>query len=182
MNTKRDPIQIAPLTLAEGAAWIQQVHRHHAPPQGHKWTIGAFRGLNLIGVACIGRPVARRINQLTIVEVTRVATDGSPDACSALYGAAARSAQAMGYFAILTYTLASEPGTSLRAAGWWPEKATTQPGQAWGVKSRPRDNTVKGVGIPGEKIRWVRFLREWSPLDGLGLVDESAFGALGVAE
>jgi hypothetical protein len=158
----RPRIEVLPLTLEEGRNFILAKHRHHAPPQGHKWSTGAYREGKLIGVSCVGRPVARRINQRTIVEVTRLA-NGSQDACSALYGAAARAARELGYFAILTYTLAEEEGTSLRAAGWWPEKATTAPGQVWGVKSRPRE-VKKGVGL-GEKIRWVRFLREWSTLD-----------------
>ncbi len=38
--------------------------------------------------------------------------------CSFLYGAAARAAAAMGYNRIITYTLDSENGASLRASGW----------------------------------------------------------------
>lgn len=163
MKTSRPRIEILPLTLEEGRNFVRAKHRHHAPPQGHKWSSGAYREGQLIGVSIVGRPIARRINQRTIVEVTRLATDGSQDACSALYGAAARAARELGYFAVITYTLMEEEGTSLRAAGWWPEKATTAPGQVWGVKSRPREVKM-GVGL-GEKIRWVRFLREWSALD-----------------
>jgi hypothetical protein len=72
----------------------------------------------LIGAVIVGRPVARRVNHQTTLEVTRLVTDGSPNACSFLYGAAARAAKALGYDKIQTYILESELGTSLVAAGW----------------------------------------------------------------
>jgi len=51
------------------------------------------------------------------VEVTRVATDGTPNACSLLYAAAWQAAKALGYRTLLTYTQKGESGASLRAAG-----------------------------------------------------------------
>ena len=94
-------------------------HRHHTPPAGHMFSIGAFRGEELVGVVIVGRPVARRRDDGLTAEVTRLCVrEGEPNACSFLYGKAARAALAMGYRRIGTYTLKTEPGTSLKAAGW----------------------------------------------------------------
>lgn len=95
-------------------------HRHHKPVIGHRFSIGVADDNGILhGVAIVGRPVARNAGSpQEILEVTRVATDGALNACSALYGAAARIGRELGYRSIQTYTLDSEPGTSLRAAGW----------------------------------------------------------------
>jgi hypothetical protein len=88
------------------------------------------------GVAIVGRPVARSRDDGLTLEVTRLATDGCDNACSALYAAAWRAARAMGYRRIGTYTLKSEPGTSLRAAGWIIIHEVR--GRSWSCESRPR--------------------------------------------
>lgn len=87
-------------------------------------------------MAIAGRPLARSINHETTVEVLRLCTDGTPNACSALYGACLRAARALGYQRIITYTLEDEPGTSLRAAGWTFGYRTA--GGAWSRAGRPR--------------------------------------------
>ncbi len=69
-------------------------------------------------------------------EVTRLCTDGTKDACSFLYGAAARAAFALGFRRIGTYILASEPGTSLTAAGW--RLIGERGGGSWSRSARPR--------------------------------------------
>ncbi|RJS19573.1 hypothetical protein DRW03_21310 [Corallococcus sp. H22C18031201] len=113
------------------------------------------RTARVCGVACVGRPVARHIDHQRIVEVTRVCTDGTPGACSMLYGAAARTARALGYYAVITYTLDAEPGTSLRAAGWWGERGAVAE-ESWHRSARPRSTPSLGP-----KTRWVRFLSEY---------------------
>jgi hypothetical protein len=107
-----------PLTLKQANAAIAEWHRHHKPVQGHRFSIGAYDGDTLCGVCVVGRPVARGCDPYGVAEVTRLATNGAGNACSFLYGRAARAAQAMGFARIQTYILAEEPGTSLRAAGW----------------------------------------------------------------
>lgn len=107
-----------PLGRAQAFAFIDRVHRHHRPPQGWKFGIGASVNGELVGVVVVGRPVARRLDDGFTAEVTRLATTGVRNACSFLYAAARRAAFAMGYRRLVTYILASEPGTSLRAAGW----------------------------------------------------------------
>lgn len=104
--------------LDEANAFVSQHHRHHRPVVGHLFSIGASLGDNIVGVAIVGRPVARMRDDGETAEVTRLCTDGTKDACSFLYGACARAAFALGFRRIGTYILSSEPGTSLVASGW----------------------------------------------------------------
>ena len=122
------------MELKDAQDYIRQYHRHHKPPVGHRFSIGAARDGILVGVAVIGRPVARMTDQRDTVEITRLATDGTRQACSFLYAAAARAAAALGYKKIQTFILDSEPGTSLRAAGWSIEAASA--GGDWNRPSR----------------------------------------------
>lgn len=112
-------LRIRAISLRDANAFIERLHRHHRPVTGHKFSLAVVDSTGTIrGVATVGRPVARQRDDGRTLEVTRVATDGCDNACSALYGAAWRATKALGYDRIGTYTLASEPGTSLRAAGW----------------------------------------------------------------
>lgn len=125
-----------PLDLAEANAFVALHHRHHKPVVGHKFSIGAALHDQIVGAVIVGRPVARRRDDGLTLEVTRLCTDGTANACSFLYGAAARAAFALGYKRIGTYILKSEPGTSLAAAGW--KMIGETPGKSWSVPSRPR--------------------------------------------
>lgn len=130
-------LRIVPVSLGEAKAFIDQHHRHHPPPVGHKFSIAvADEGGEIRGVATVGRPVARHLDDGWTLEVNRVATDGCQNACSALYGAAWRAAKALGYRKLITYTLASEPGASLRGAGW--DVVAEVKGRSWDTPSRPR--------------------------------------------
>ena len=142
-----------PVTLAEANTFVKKVHRHHAPTTGHRFSLGVQQDGELVGVAICGRPVARALGQMEWLEVLRVATDGTPNACSYLYGAAARAGVAMGYkrYRIFTYTLESESGASLRAAGWVPDK--TVRGREWDTPSRRR--TIRTPVQTENKVRWL---------------------------
>ncbi len=142
------------VTLVQANAFVAAHHRHHAPDVGHRWSHGAWDTTagRLVGVAIVGRPKARRIDPRHVVEVTRNCTDGTPNACSFLYGLAARSAQCLGFSAIITYTLDEESGASLRSAGWWGEEEAT-PGRSWSCSSRPRNTPALGP-----KTRWLKLL------------------------
>ena len=124
------------IALSDANDFVSDHHRHHKPVVGHKFSIGAAMGEQIVGVVIVGRPVARRRDDGLTLEVTRLATDGTRNACSFLYGAAARAAFALGYKRIGTYILASEPGTTLKAAGWRLIGETA--GKSWSVPSRPR--------------------------------------------
>jgi hypothetical protein len=148
---------VVPLTLREANKIVRLWHRHHYESRGHRFSIGCVDQSGLLhGVAIVGRPVARGSGLPNdVLEVSRVATDGTANACSILYGAAARTAQAMGYLKIQTYTLPHEGGASLRAAGWT-EEATTAGGQ-W----KHTDGKERRTDQPTEqKTRWSRQLRQ----------------------
>jgi hypothetical protein len=136
-------MKVVPMSLAEANEFVANFHRHNKPVQGAKFSIGASDGQRLIGVAIVGRPVARRLDDGITLEVTRccVLDDAPKGACSFLYSRAWRVWQAMGGQRLVTYTLQSESGSSLRGAGWkvvgqtegfaegkgW----TTRPGREW---------------------------------------------------
>jgi hypothetical protein len=111
-------LQIRRVTLADAQAFVAQHHAHHAPDQGHRFSLGCYDSGRLCGVAVVGRPRARRLPQETWVEVTRHCTDRTPHAASMLYAAAARAAFALGFERIFSDVLDSESGGSLLAAGW----------------------------------------------------------------
>ena len=131
-------LRLCPVSLEEANAFVVAHHRHHPAVVGHKFSIGAAASDALCGVVIVGRPVSRRLDDGLTLEVTRCCTDGTRNAASMLYGAAQRATFALGYSRLVTYTLTSEPGTSLRAAGW---KVIGQtPGRSWSCPSRPRDD------------------------------------------
>ena len=115
---KATPLEIVPMTLREANAYVEQHHRHHGPVVGQKYSIGLSDGEKIVGVAIVGRPVSRHMDDGWTLEVNRLCTDGTKNACSMLYAAAWRAARAMGYKRLVTYILESENGASLRAAGW----------------------------------------------------------------
>ncbi len=141
-------LKITPITLAEACEFISQYHRNHAPPVGHKFSIAVSDGDIVRGVATIGRPVSRHLDNGWTLEVNRVCTDGAKNACSMLYGAAWRATKAMGYRKLITYTLPTESGASLRGAGW---KCIGEAGGGnWSCKSRPRVETQHQQ----QKLKW----------------------------
>lgn len=129
-------LSLAPISFADAAEFVRGHHRHHTPPRGHKFSIAAFAGDELVGVVIVGRPVARYRDDGLTLEVTRLCTNGHRNACSFLYGAAARAAFALGYRRIGTYVLKRESGTSLAAAGW--KLIGEVKGRSWDTPSRRR--------------------------------------------
>lgn len=149
--------ETVPLTIKEANEFIRLHHRHHKPVTGHRFSIGARRtvgeGRGLLGIAVVGRPVSREINQYEVAEVTRLCTTGDTNTCSFLYAACARICKEMGFKKIQTYILDTEPGTSLKAAGWQYE--TTTAGGNWNHswrKGRREDQPMT------KKQRWARIL------------------------
>lgn len=138
---------LMPVTLREASAFVERHHRHHKPPQGGLFAVGCG-DTEVRGVAIVGRPVARMLNDGWTAEVTRLATDGSRNACSMLYGAAWRAARALGYRRLVTYTLPEEGGASLRASGW--TCIGEAGGGSWSRTSRPRVDAHPTQA----KLRW----------------------------
>jgi hypothetical protein len=130
-------LQLRRIAFKDAAAFVAAHHRHHTPPAGHIFSLSALREGALVGVVIVGRPVSRHRDDGLTLEVTRLcARAGERNACSFLYGAAARATFALGYARLGTYTLKSEPGTSLRAAGW--KLVAEIKGRSWDTPSRPR--------------------------------------------
>ena len=112
-------LDIVPITQREAFAYVERHHRHHRPPRGSIIQVAvADQDGQVRGVAIVGRPVARMLSDGWTVEVIRVATDGTRNACSKLYGACWRAVKALGYRRLITYTLPEEGGASLRGAGF----------------------------------------------------------------
>lgn len=127
---------VVPMALDEANAFVAAHHRHHTRVVGHKFSIAVAEGEQVVGVAIVGRPVARRLDDGWTLEVNRCCTDGTKNACSMLYAGAWRAARAMGYRKLITYTLPEEGGVSLKAAGWI--CLGEAGGGSWSVPSRPR--------------------------------------------
>ena len=156
-------MKIVPIHFAEANAFVVNTHRHHGRVVGYKFAVAveAEKGIDIPwngpivhGVAICGRPVARKSDDGRTLEVVRLATDGTKNICSMLYGACARIAREMGYTRIITYTLETEPGTSLKASGWKRDGNTA--GGSWSRSSRERAD--KHPTCP--KIRWILRFKE----------------------
>lgn len=129
-------LEVVPIKQAEAKAFVAQKHRHHKPPVGSVFQIACAKDDEIVGVAMVGRPVARKLDDGWCLEVNRLCTDGTRNACSILYAAAWRVAKGLGYKRLITYILESEDGASLRASGW--KEIGRRGGGSWSVKSRPR--------------------------------------------
>lgn len=134
----RPTLRVRPVPFGQAAAFCAVYHRHLKPPAGHVFSLGVFAGRRLVGVAIVGRPVARHLDDGCTLEITRVASDGTRNACSALLGACRRESRRRSIKRLVTYTLPSEPGISLRAAGFRADGMTA--GGRWDRNGRPRQD------------------------------------------
>lgn len=138
-STATQALRLTPITLREANAFVEANHRHHKPVRGCISCVGVSSGDQIVGVAIVGRPVARALDNGMTAEVIRCCTDGTRNACSMLYRAAWRSVRALGYLRLVTYTLPEEGGASLRAAGM--TCIGEAGGGSWNCPSRPRVDT-----------------------------------------
>ncbi len=129
-------LEIIPIKQDEAKAFIKQIHRHHKPPLGSIFQIACAKNDKIVGVVMVGRPVARHLDNGWCLEVNRLATDGTRNACSMLYSSAWRVAKNLGYKRLITYILEDEHGSSLKASNW--REVGTRGGGSWNTKSRPR--------------------------------------------
>lgn len=141
-------LKIKPIHLKAAREFIKQHHRHNIPPVGGKFSVACYDGDRICGVAICGRPVSRHLDDGETLEIYRNCTDGTRNACSKLYGACVRIARDMGYSKVITYTLQSQNGSSLKASNF---KLTGSAGGIVWTGSRRRDYYIS----PGEyKNRW----------------------------
>jgi hypothetical protein len=147
-----------PLHLWQANELVAQLHRHHKPIRVAKFSIGAEKDGRLCGAAICMRPACRALEDGKTLEVCRLVTDGTKNACSFLYSACANAAKAMGYTRIQSYILDTETGTSLKAAGWFLDKRGCG-GTPQGKRTdRPNGHEITQVTFV-KKQRWVRILR-----------------------
>jgi hypothetical protein len=168
-------LDVVPLTLPVANGYVVKWHRHHGaiPPGFPWWSVGAVLDGRIVGVAIAGRPTNRNSDDGQTVEVLRVATDGTTNACSALYGACARAAKAIGARRVITYTLDEETGASLRGAGWTREKD--------GIESFWWDSNTRTPAIHREhmgsyKVRWAVHFRDAVPVDAPEQAEDPQIG------
>lgn len=148
MRPMSERLSLISLNLDEANAFVVAHHRHHGPVRGFKFALGATLGDEVVGVEIIGRPTARALQDGVTLEITRLATDGTRNASSFLYGASCKAIFSLGFKRVCTYTLKSESGASLRAAGL--RIVAEVVGHSWSCPSRPRvDKTPLQ-----DKFRW----------------------------
>lgn len=167
---------MVPLGRDEANAYVERYHRHHGRVQGCKFACGAMApDGTLHGVAIVGRPVSKELDDGWTMEVVRLAADGTAHVCSKLYAACWRAGRAIGFTRGITYILASEPGTSLRAAGWTPQADVK--GRSW---SRPKRGRVDKHPTT-DKVRWEApgSYVQTLPFPAVAPVDEPQLGLFG---
>lgn len=148
-------LEIVPITLAEANAFVQRHHRHlRGIRNGYRFCLAVADDEKIVGVAIVGLPVSQYLNDGWTLEVRRTCTDGTKNANSMLYGAAWRVAKALGYRKLITYTLPSESGASLRAAGW--KCVGKRGGGKWNAPERGRPRV--DIHPLQQKLRWEKFL------------------------
>lgn len=152
-------LRIVPISLKVANAFVERLHRHNGILPGSKFAVGVEKLIGesdwlLCGVAIVGNPSARHLQTKTLIEIRRVCTDGTPNACSKLYGACRKAARAMGHHPVITYTLPDEGGASLRAAGFILEKEDAgSPAKGW--HNRPGRTVLPTESdLLGGKWRW----------------------------
>lgn len=148
-------LELRPISFREAADFVNANHRHNRAPVGHKFSIACYDGERLCGVAMVGRPVSRYLDDGMTLEVNRLCTDGTKNACSMLYSASWRAAKALGYKRIFTYTRESENGASLRSAGWICD------GEAGGTHWTGKRYEGRETVMDEMKVRWRKGAAKW---------------------
>ena len=161
----QDKLRIIPCSIERANSLVSQWHRHHKSVSQARFALAVVDHVQQVrGVAIVGRPVARILDNGWTLEVNRVATDGCPNACSALYGASRRVAKELGYAKLITYIRKDEPGTSLRAAGWIFEQPIRA--RSWNMPGRSRVDKTEIV----ERGRWSVILND--PIEAIWPVED----------
>ncbi|MFP3947111.1 MAG: XF1762 family protein [Longimicrobiales bacterium] len=129
-------LEVVPCSVSDARVFVDRHHRHAPAPVGGLWAMAAAEDGEVVGVAIVGRPVSRVLDDGWTAEVTRLCTDGTRNAPSFLLGACRRAARELGYRRLVTYTLEEEGGASLRGAGY--RRVHTVRARSWDTPSRPR--------------------------------------------
>lgn len=147
-----------PTTLRKANDFLDGLHRHNGRTSrdGGKFAIACGDGTRVVGVAIVGNPVSATYMDGFTAEVLRVCVlDDAPlGSCSFLYGCCWRAWKAMGGLKLVTYTLTTESGASLRGAGW-KIVGECKPHKRWTERSEHDHVERKDQAIYGQtKLRW----------------------------
>jgi len=149
-------VKVKPITLRFANAYVEKHHRHSKRAQGCKFCIACMSTEDqILGIAIVGRPVARKLDDGYTGEIIRTCTNGSKNVNSFLYGACVRIWKEMGGKKIITYTLETESGVSLKAAGFTNDNITKSfpKGKGWTTrKNREWQPSVHSL----QKLRWIK--------------------------
>lgn len=152
-------LEVRPVSFARAADFVRRHHAHNAAPTAWRYGAAITNAATLLGVVMVGNPVARGLMGRGTVEVNRLCIRRDVpralawNACSQLYGWAAREAELRGFTQIITYTREDELGHSLRASGWIREANVR--GRSWSSPTRPRTDRAPLIS----KHRWSRALK-----------------------
>jgi len=148
------PVRLTPITLREANVFVDRHHRHHRSVAGCLFCVAVADDTTVHGVAIVGRPVARGLQDGYTAEVLRCCTDSTPNVASKLYAACWRACRAIGYTRLVTYTLATETGASVKAAGWRTVGETR--GRSWDTPGagRPRVDWHPTLTTGVDRVRW----------------------------
>ena len=147
-------LEIRPISLKDANNYVEINHRHHRKATGHKFSIGVWSNDNLHGVAIVGRPLNRFLDDGETLEVLRLCTDGTYNACSILYARCAKIAKDMGYKKIITYILEEEDGTSVKASGWTLDADSVGGGDWTNCKRREDEVVYKQMSFIQERQKY----------------------------
>jgi hypothetical protein len=151
---------LRPVTLAEANDFVEQFHRHNGRTarNGGKFAIGIERNSELVGVAIVGNPLSATFMDGYTAEVLRACVspgaENSRGGCSMLYSACWRAWRAMGGKRLITYTLKSESGASLRGAGWKIVGETRPVKDGWRKNDHLNDRREWQPVMGQQKLRW----------------------------
>ena len=148
-----------PMTLREANDFVAQFHRHNGRTSrnGGKFAIGVSDGNRLLGVSIVGWPLSATYMDGFTAEVLRVCVlpDSQKGANSFLYASCWRAWRAMGGKRLITYTLATESGSSLKGSGW-KILHETKGHNDWAAKSRMDGKERQWQPIYGQKkLCWI---------------------------
>lgn len=143
-------LQIVPISIKQANEYVAKWHRHNSPVRIARFAL-AVQGEdgNIHAVGIVGLPLARALMDGYIVEILRVASDGTRNTCSMLYGNCRKAAFALGFNRVITYNLHTESGASLKAAGFQ-LVCTTAGGKTWQNRPGRKHQQV----VFSEKNRW----------------------------
>jgi len=156
------PLELYPIELRNARRFIADNHSHAGEPRAWRFGVGVLAGGELVGVGIAARPKAGGLDSGRALEITRVATIGTPNACSRIYAALCRAGGALGYVEAWTYTLEGECASCPRAAGFVEDPPPKAEPRSWNRPHRVRVelNLFGETTTPlGPKRRWRRELR-----------------------